>query len=256
MRRRLRSLDGRLRTTRTDTAAFEAPDETTTRGCEFCDGADPAAHTPMQELIGTGRPRVVVESSRFYVTPTLGCFVPGYVLVVPRAHVHSFGQLEAAPLAEAEGVIDVMAAWLAATYRMPVLAFEYGLADGNRRIQHAHWHLLPTEADLHGWLGDRLDGQAIGSLADLSGGPCSYIAVRDQDGRMATYPCEDTDPAARIRLRRVVAELDPRVPVERWDWAAHPCPGLIRATVDDLTMPRRRTPTGTRVPPAPRRADW
>lgn len=253
-----RSLERRVQR---DAVAIDAPDETMPHPseCEFCAGADPQANVQMQKVVGAGRTRIVAESPRFYVTPTLGAFVRGYVLVVPRAHVHSFGQLEAAPLAEAQAVIDVMTARLARTYGMPVLGFEYGHADGGRRIPHAHWHLLPSEADLHGWLDDRFDGREIDSLTELLGGQQSYVTVRDQDGKMTVYPCEPTDPAARVRLRRAVAELDPRVLTEHWDWAAHPYPELARQTAEDLAPPvapaRRRTPTGTLIPPPRRPAD-
>jgi hypothetical protein len=38
----------------------------------------------------------------------------------------------------------------------------------------------------------------------------------------------------RIRLRRTVAALDPRVDEDAWDWADQRCVELIRATVADL----------------------
>jgi hypothetical protein len=172
--------------------------------------------------------------------PTLGCFVPGYLLVVPRAHVLSFGQLDATTLAEADYFIAALSVRLAAVYDMPVLAFEYGLATpGMRRIEHAHWHLLPTAVDLTGWLASRLSERVVGSLADLPEGD-SYIAARGQDGILRVYGLgpNASQIRHRIRLRRVLAALDPRVPDDAWDWASHGHRDLMRQTVTDLTFTR------------------
>ncbi|TDD62593.1 hypothetical protein E1293_43950 [Actinomadura darangshiensis] len=174
--------------------------------------------------------------------PTYGCFVPGYLLVVPRPHALSFGQLPAGVLEESQALIEGLAARLQAVYDLPVLAFEYGLAaTGIRRIEHAHWHLLPSTADLTGWLDEQLDGEEIGALADLPADR-SYIAVRTQQAAVRVYDVgRDADQVRqshrRIRLRRAVAALDPRVHDGAWDWSEHRCAKLIAATVTDLQAP-------------------
>ena len=167
--------------------------------------------------------------------PTIGCFVPGYLLILPRRHALTLGQLDTATLAEAEGLIDALAARLAAVYGMPVLGFEYGLAaEGARRIEHAHWHLLPSTADLTAALHERMPGKQVVSLAELPA-TGSYIAVRGQDAALTVYPVEGPlDEGRRLRLRRLVAELDPRVDPDGWDWAANPRPDLILRTIADL----------------------
>lgn len=182
----------------------------------------------------------VAETPGFKVMPTLGCFVPGYLLIMPRAHVLSFGQLDAATLAEAEGLIAALSARLAAVYGLPILGFEYGLAaPGMRRIEHAHWHLLPTTVDLTGWLASRLSEREVGSLADLPG-EASYIAARGQDGVLRVYGLgpNASQIRQRIRLRKVLAALDPRVDDDAWDWASHGCRDLMAQTITDLTAVR------------------
>ncbi|GLZ06290.1 hypothetical protein Acsp03_37560 [Actinomadura sp. NBRC 104412] len=192
--------------------------------------------TPLAGLLPPGRSRFVASTAGFAAVPTFGCFVPGYLLVVPRAHVLSFGELTAATLAEAHALIAELAVRLGEVYGLPVLGFEYGLAAaGVRRVEHAHWHLLPSTADLTGWLEERLPGRVIGSLADLPGDR-SYIAVRGQDAVLRCFQVGDAAGAhRRIRLRRTVAALDPRVEDDAWDWADQRCAELIRTTVADLT---------------------
>jgi diadenosine tetraphosphate (Ap4A) HIT family hydrolase len=204
--------------------------------CALCAGADPSVHSPMSELLEPGQSRFIATTPNFVAVPTYGCFVAGYLLIVPRTHVLSFGGLGAGALAEAQGLVDSLADRLRAVYGMPVLGFEYGINDtGVRRIEHAHWHLLPSAADLGGWLADRLAGQPITSLTELPSGAGSYIAVRDQDAVLTVYDVGAAVEAhQRIRLRRTVAALDPGVDDAAWDWADHRYVELIRTTVTGL----------------------
>jgi diadenosine tetraphosphate (Ap4A) HIT family hydrolase len=204
-------------------------------GCRMCQGVDPRVTTPLQCLLPEGVSRFIAASARFVVMPTFGCFVPGYVLMVPRDHVLSFGLLGHHALTEAGELVEGLCERIAAVYRMPVLGFEYGdNVPGGRRVEHAHWHLLPSAADLAGWLNARLAGHAVDGLAGLpAGAESSYIAVRDQSGRMTVYPVPK-ETSQRIRLRRAVAELDPRVDPGAWDFEDARFPDLIRRTVRDL----------------------
>lgn len=207
-----------------------------TTQCALCVGADPSVHSPMSDLLEPGQSRFIAMTPNFVAMPTYGCFVAGYLLIVTRAHALSFGGLGPNALAEAQALMDSLADRLRAVYGLPVLGFEYGInVTGVRRIEHAHWHLLPSAADLGGWLAGRLAGQPITSLAELRSRESSYIAVRDQDAGLTVYDVvEATEAHQRIRLRRTVAALDPRVDDASWDWADHRFVELIRTTVTDL----------------------
>lgn len=210
--------------------------------CVLCAGADPTQVTALDDLVPAGRSRFVAETESLVTVPTFGCFVRGYLVIVPRPHVLSFGQLPAAVLQEAHMLVDELADRLQQVYGLPVLGFEYGLATpGARRIEHAHWHLLPSDADLARWLDQRLHGRPLGGLTDLPADH-SYIAVRAQDQTVSLYDTGRTGEQARrthdrIRLRRAVAALDPRVEDGAWDWADHRCADLITATLSDLAAP-------------------
>jgi diadenosine tetraphosphate (Ap4A) HIT family hydrolase len=207
--------------------------------CDLCAGADPGRVTALDGLVPRGRSRFVAATANLVVTPTFGCFVPGYLLIFPRAHVLSFGQLAGPVLAEAEHLIGELAARLDTVYGLPVLGFEYGLAAaGVRRVEHAHWHLLPSVAGLAGWLDERLPGRRCGSLAGLPRGG-SYIAVRTQGGHLRVYDAGHDAGAARavhqrVRLRRAVAALDPRVDGACWDWAEHRYADVIAQTAAEI----------------------
>jgi len=206
-----------------------------TSPCPMCAGADAAIDSPLQRLLPPGASRFIAQTPRFVAVPTFGCFVPGYLLIVPRPHVLSFGQLGPGLRREADMLATRLSERIATVYGMPALGFEYGNnVPGGRRIEHAHWHLLPSRADLAGWLGQRLCGHKVAGLAGLPGDPAaSYIAVRTQDKAVTVYPVPSQQ-RQRIRLRRVVAGLDPRVNSDDWDFEQARFPDLIRQTVRDL----------------------
>jgi diadenosine tetraphosphate (Ap4A) HIT family hydrolase len=158
--------------------------------CVMCTGADASVRSPLQQLLPQGQSRFIAETPRLVAVPTFGCFVAGYVLIVPRAHVLSFGRLAPQTLAEAGELISSLAGRIEKAYRSPVLGFEYGNNQpGSRRIEHAHWHLLPSAADLSGWLDARFAGRRVESLAELpSRTDHSYIAVRSQCAQLSVYP--------------------------------------------------------------------
>jgi diadenosine tetraphosphate (Ap4A) HIT family hydrolase len=114
-------------------------------------GADPRLTTPLQCLLPEGVSRFIARTSRFVAMPTFGCFVPCYILVVPRSHILSFGLLSHGSLMEADELVTRLCERISAVYQMPVLGFGYGNnLPGGRRVEHAHWHLLPSAADPKG----------------------------------------------------------------------------------------------------------
>jgi diadenosine tetraphosphate (Ap4A) HIT family hydrolase len=207
--------------------------------CDLCQAVNPAVgQCALQDHLHVDQHRIVATSRHAAAVPTIGAFVPGYLLVVPTRHVLSLGQLTDDELCAVEEFARQMADRLHHVYRQPVLVFEYGLnvLDG-RRVGHGHLHMLPTTARLPEWLSTRLPGHEIDSFTRLPRtGHTSYIAVQDWTGTLMCYPVPN-DASPRIRLREVVARLDPRVADEAWDWQAHPFPELMRATVDDLVAP-------------------
>lgn len=204
--------------------------------CDLCGALDPSiSDCTLQRHLTPAQPRVLAANAHAAAIPTIGAYVAGYLLLVPRSHVLSLGGLTQDARTGVDMLMRETAARLADQYDSPVLGFEYGLnAAGHRRIEHGHLHLLPTTADLHGWLADRLTGYPIASLADLPTDPAhSYITVRDQSGALTVYPVA-TDSQPRIRLRHVVAALDPRLEEGAWDWETDPHTDLMRRTVNDL----------------------
>jgi diadenosine tetraphosphate (Ap4A) HIT family hydrolase len=207
--------------------------------CDLCAAADPAGATGgLMAHFPDGSSPVVARTPHAIAVPTIGAFVPGYLLVVPLTHSTSIGRL---PPHERHGVrvlTDQLADRLAALYASPVLGFEYGLnVARGRRVEHGHQHLLPSRIGpaLRDYLDRRLPLVQVDSLEHLpSDDRRSYISVYEPGRPVSVYPVPN-DASPRIRMREVIAHLDPRVFANSWDWQTHPCTDLMRTTVTDLT---------------------
>jgi ATP adenylyltransferase len=97
--------------------------------------------------------RVLFESPEFVVTPTVGSIVPGWLLVSPRAHYLSMGQVPENLWSELSEVVDRTATALSACFG-PVSFFEHGPSCVGTTVgcgvDHAHLHVVASNDDFLG----------------------------------------------------------------------------------------------------------
>ncbi|MEU7921919.1 HIT family protein [Micromonospora zamorensis] len=206
--------------------------------CDLCAAIDSTGcGGTLNQHLFAGQQHVVARTTTAAAVPTIGAFVPGYLLVVPTTHATSIGRLAQNERRGVHELTELLADRLANLYGMPVLGFEYGLnAPGARRIEHGHLHLLPTTAGapLRQFLRWHLPLTEATSMEHLpTESDSSYISVYEPGRPLAIYPVAN-DASPRIRLRELVAQFDPRVSPRAWDWERNPFPALIRTTVNDL----------------------
>lgn len=206
--------------------------------CDLCAAIDPTGPGgPLRQHLRPDQPARVGHNAHAAAVPTIGAFLPGYLLIVPVQHTTSLGLLPEGDLDGVQQLAEQMADRLQQVYGGSVLGFEYGLnLPGGRRIEHGHLHLLPTAVGgaLRHYLSSELLTVTAGSLRELPSSPDrSYICVWEPHQPVSIYPVAN-HASPRIRLREVVAQLDPRVPGHAWDWKTYPCSDLMRATVEAL----------------------
>jgi len=113
--------------------------------CCFCAELS-GARTAFHDLYPHIKSRVVFATPNFVVLPSLGQIAPGHLLLVPRAHVASFGELDPARRGEALVLYSALREELAERYA-PVVSFEHGSPTGSVvggcGIVHAHIHFVP-----------------------------------------------------------------------------------------------------------------
>jgi diadenosine tetraphosphate (Ap4A) HIT family hydrolase len=93
----------------------------------------------------------LVETSNFFVIPSIGALVPGWLLICPKTHATNMSAFYRSPeLAELRRSLTRM---LANQFDAPVRAFEHGAFRAGSRtgcgVDHAHLHLVPLSSPLH-----------------------------------------------------------------------------------------------------------
>ncbi|OQW38221.1 MAG: hypothetical protein A4E20_17150 [Nitrospira sp. SG-bin2] len=91
------------------------------------------------------------ESPNFVALPSLGSLVEGWLLLVSKTHLISYGAMPDAQIEEMNEFKDFLCSILKQCYG-PVTAFEHGPSMASRSVgcgvDHAHLHLVPLAFDL------------------------------------------------------------------------------------------------------------
>lgn len=125
-------------------------------GCPFCNEFNGRKELSYFENVYGKRfgvfDRCLFKTELFVCVPTIGSFVPGYVLVIPKKHFLSFLGMPDSYLQECQTIIDRLAAHYQLCYQSQFILFEHGTADnsnpGGMSVVHAHIHLLPCNIDI------------------------------------------------------------------------------------------------------------
>jgi ATP adenylyltransferase len=177
----------------------------------------------------------IIETPIGLAIPSIGAFVEGWLLVVPRRHMVALSDLRDWELTEFQDLMEEASDLVSREYG-PIVMFEHGPAGAGRSagcgIDHAHLHIVPHTLNLHEAV--KSDG-AGGNLrwrpaalpwdahADHSSG-LDYFYVRETDG---SSWLTSTSAAPSQLLRRAIAS---QVGTPVWDWKADPRSDLVAAT--------------------------
>lgn len=209
--------------------------------CSFCaEVACRQEHNLLAELM----PETLVgdfilhETPRFVVIPGVGAVCDGYVLIVPKEHVLSFGHLDADHDAELTGLLDDLGGYLHEQFGEPITAFEHGAESFRNRggscTDHAHMHVMPMgrRIDLLGPLANdfevRRAAEFLPALRDqVKTRRRPYLWLRGGDGSM--WIC-DAPNALSQYIRRIIVDQLGRS--GEWDWAVFTGVEHLRATIE------------------------
>ena len=164
--------------------------------------------------------RKIYENNNFYVAVSIGAIVEGHLLIIPKKHYLSMGELPQKLMCELKKLMDSISSILVTDYNMGVMAFEHGTgrnADlSAASVIHAHMHLLPVPNTLldviehYGCEIERLEN--ISELSQYAQRGESYLFYMDIDKKM--YCIESSSLPSQF-FRKVVAE---KFDLGEWDW--------------------------------------
>ncbi|NSC25226.1 hypothetical protein FM076_30380 [Streptomyces albus subsp. chlorinus] len=181
---------------------------------------------------------VLHETERFVVIPGVGAVCPGYVLIVPKAHVLSAGHLDEDHDAEFDDLFTRLEGYLTTQFGRPVTAFEHGAESFRNRggscTDHAHIHVFPaaTEVDLSSELRKEfalrpVEGLTAPARDQVRRRQRAYLWLRTRSGR--AWMCDAPHALSQYVRRILVAQLGRP---DEWDWAVFPGTDHIRVTME------------------------
>lgn len=90
--------------------------------------------------------RFLYNSDSFYVKPTVGCIVDGYLLVISKKHIPSTAEASPENLSEVYSIIERLKEVFFDKYQKNVLIYEHGPSEcrvTGSCIDHMHLHFVP-----------------------------------------------------------------------------------------------------------------
>lgn len=104
--------------------------------CIFCD----IDHSKIENTI-------IEETEYFYILPTLGSLVDGYILIVTKRHINSMSELNENELIEYKNIIEKYQNLFKKIYNKTPIVFEHGTPEQNSEMKansvtHAHTHIV------------------------------------------------------------------------------------------------------------------
>lgn len=184
--------------------------------------------------------RTIYESTNFVVMPTVGEFIKGYLLIIPREHVMSMAELSPELRKEFVTVLNDVTFILKLTYPVnDILVWENGTGNGGigkakSSIVHSHVHIAPS----------KLTAKSIQEFSkfpltkityeDLPlYGKHSYLLVKGVTTREWWINDNPDLYIPRQYVRQLIAE-EYGFSEDTWNWRTNPFIYLITSTCKDI----------------------
>jgi diadenosine tetraphosphate (Ap4A) HIT family hydrolase len=183
----------------------------------------------------------VLESENFFVFPSLGQLVEGYLLICGKEHYLSCSEIPQEQFSEFLDLKEKVRKTLSKNYTNPIF-FEHGCISSDRDkkagccVEHAHLHCVPADVDLLDGIERNFKARKIFELSEIKelhkrAIPYFYY----ESGKGEKYIFELHERAPSQYLRQVLA-VKLGVP-ERWDWKTCPCHDDVSRTYMRLKNP-------------------
>lgn len=184
--------------------------------------------------------RSVYESESFIVIPTIGEFIKGYLLIIPKEHLMSLAELSIDLRNEFLEVLNDVCYMLRLTYPVDdLLVWENGTGNGGigkakDSIVHAHVHVAPSKLTAQKIM--EISGFHLTkiSYSDLSlYGNHSYLLIKGTKNNEWFINDNPNLYIPRQYVRQLIAE-EYGFDGDTWNWRTNPFHNLLLNTVTDI----------------------
>ena len=186
--------------------------------CEFCDEFSGSGSNSFAARYGNDlKDRKVLETDNLTVVPSLGHFVKGYLLLIPKLHYCALGDMPSEIARELAEVQRSLIRRLSPLYGRYTF-FEHGArtpGSGGCGIYHAHLHALPLDSEgVLRQLRDQFPHKRVGSLLDLKEATSGASYLYYEDPSAQSWLFFPTALPSQY-MRRLIAE---EMGISGWDW--------------------------------------
>ena len=167
--------------------------------------------------------RVLYDTGKSVIIPTIGCIIPNYLLIVPKKHVHSLSSLDADYISDVESVSNLLESKFEnCTF------FEHGSSNersAGTSIKHVHLHFLPIDIDLKKYTPEfTYFEKSFKEIKKIKG---EYLSIRY---KRTSYFTQVTDALPSQYLRRIFAKT---MGIEDlYNWRRYPFVENMKLTYD------------------------
>ena len=88
--------------------------------------------------------RLIFETKNLFVVAGLGCFIPGYYLIITKSPYTSFAQLNDNEFEEYNWLVKKLSDKIKFFYKKNTAIFEHGMCACAGGLDHAHVHVMPA----------------------------------------------------------------------------------------------------------------
>ena len=173
--------------------------------------------------------KVIEETNNFFVIPTLGALVEGYVMIVSKEHVNSIIELDDVVLGEYNELIKKYRSIFKDLYGKYPIVFEHGTPNINgfctSCVIHAHSHIVNHNYKNENEIIQTLNFEKINSIGDIK--YQNYIFYQNSLGeRFVTYEYKPVRQMMRLLIAKDL-EIE-----EKYNWREYPFHENIKKTLD------------------------
>ena len=189
--------------------------------CIFCD----MDHSKIENTI-------IEEKDYFYILPTLGSLVDGYILIVTKRHINSMSELNENELIEYKNIIDKYQNLFKKIYNKTPIVFEHGTPNQNSEMKansvtHAHTHIVNINFSNEKEILEKYNFKEINDFKEINKN-MNYIKYISNDKIYITYNFPSVSQLMRILIAEELNYKD------KFDWKKERFDENIISTIERI----------------------
>lgn len=184
--------------------------------------------------------KIIYESEQFIVLATLGEFIHGYPIIIPKQHVMSCAEFDKETMNEFIEVLEDVLFILSKTYNTKkFLVWENGTGNGGKgkakdSVVHSHVHIAPsnlTANEIELIAGFPLKKISTEEISEYT--LHSYLMIKD--GKNWRINDEPSVYIPRQFIRQLIAK-EHNIEGDIWNWRTHPFINKMHETYEQIML--------------------